>query len=290
MPRVLEDLDLGARHQLACDLGVLRRDQRIAPPPDHERRQHARQVEAVGGTDALAARVEHRPHRVQERLARLGVAQRGVAARHLREVGPGPEARSGEQLPHGASDAEDARVRDQRQHDLRAGQRGRAKEQMHLAPDPAARDEHEPLREGRVLVGELHRDPAAQRVADHGGAAVAEGHQEVAHRSGVGAERVVAARLGGLAVAEQVGRHDRVALGEHGNDLVPLLRVSGDAVDQEDHRAAAARGAVHDAVAVEGDLLLARGEIGDRLRLRLLGLRLLSRLCLRGCGHRPTLS
>ena len=55
-----------------------------------------------------------------------------------------------------------------RQHQLGAGQRGRPQQRMHLGAQPAAVDEHEPLAEHGVFVGELHGDAATERVADHG--------------------------------------------------------------------------------------------------------------------------
>ena len=81
---------------------------------------------------------------------------------------------------------------------------------MHLAPEAAAGDEREALAALRELVGELHRDAAAERVADDGRLLVAEGEADVAQAAGERAERVVAARLRRLAVAEQVGGEDRV--------------------------------------------------------------------------------
>ena len=56
---------------------------------------------------------------------------------------------------------------------------------------------------------------------------VAERDEQVAHAAGVGAERVVAPRLGRLAVAEQVGREHGEALGQrrHDRSHVALLDV-----------------------------------------------------------------
>ena len=64
------------------------------------------------------------------------------------------------------------------------------------------------------LVGELHRHAAAERVPDERRALVPEREQQVADPAGVGAQRVVAAGLGRLAVAEQVGGDDGEALGQ----------------------------------------------------------------------------
>ena len=86
----------------------------------------------------------------------------------------------------------------QRQDELGAGQRGGAQREADLRAQPAAVDEHEPLEPLGELVGELHRDPAAERVADdRGPRRCSSSGQQVADAAGVGAERVVAARLAG---------------------------------------------------------------------------------------------
>jgi hypothetical protein len=85
---------------------------------------------------------------------------------------------------------------EQRQHQLRARQGRGAENRVHLASEAAAGDEREALAALGELIGELHRDAAAERVTDDGGAIVTEGEEDVAHAAGVGAQRVVAARLG----------------------------------------------------------------------------------------------
>ena len=124
---------------------------------------------------------------------------------------------------------------------------------MDLAAETAAPDQDEALDALGELVGELHRDPAAEGVADDRGAVVAEGGDEVADAARVGAERVVAARLGRVAVAEQVGRDDRVLGGEAGDDRRPGVRGARDAVQEDEQRALAALVEAH-AVTVEDDL------------------------------------
>ena len=74
---------------------------------------------------------------------------------------------------------------------------------------------------------------------------------EVAKAARVGAERVVAQRLGGLAVAREIGRDHRVVAGEQGDDVAPRARAAGHAVDQHDDRSRA-RPAIGDLVTVEG--------------------------------------
>ena len=127
----------------------------------------------------------------------------------------------------------------QRQGDLRPGQRGRAQRRGHRPLDAAGPDEHEALGALGVLVGELHRDAAAERVADEGGAVDVEHRQEIAHAVGVGGDGVVAAGLVGAAVPEQVGRDDGVVAGEVVEQRRPGRRVVADAVDQQQDRALA---------------------------------------------------
>ena len=92
---------------------------------------------------------------------------------------------------------------------------------MDLAAEPAAGDEREALAALRELVGELHRDAAAERVADDGRALVAERERDVAEPARKRAERVVAARLRRLAVAEQVGGEDREVVRERRRSSPP---------------------------------------------------------------------
>jgi len=124
---------------------------------------------------------------------------------------------------------------------------------MHVASEAAAGDEDEALAALGELVGELHRDPAAERMADDGRAVVPKGDDRVAHGARVRAERVVAARLRGFAVPEQVGRDHMMLGGQVVDRRVPLVRAPGDAVDEDDQRAVAGL-AKGDPVAVKADL------------------------------------
>ena len=168
------------------------------------------------------ATVDDRSQRVQERTARLGVAQRGIAAGHLGQVVAELQSQAAERLPDRLAHRVQARVGDERQHELGAGQRGCPQQRVDLGAQPAAVDEHEALAEHGVLVGELHGDAATQRVADHGRPPVAEHDEQVAKAGRVGAQGVVAAWLGRLAMAEQVGGEHGVAIGQLRDDLVPL--------------------------------------------------------------------
>ena len=128
-----------------------------------------------------------------------------------------------------------------RDEEVGAGQRGGAQDRADLGAEPAAGDEHQPLDHLRELVGELHRDPAAERVADDGRPLVAERQQQVAQAAGEGAERVVAAAGLGGAVAGQVGGDHGVVAGQRLDHLAPVLAGPGHAVDQQQHRPLAGR-------------------------------------------------
>ena len=104
------------------------------------------------------------------------------------------------------------------------------------------------------LVGQLHGHAAAERVPDERRPLVPERDQQIADPARVGAQRVVTARLGRFAVAEQIGGDDREALGQIGEHVGPRGRRRGDPVDQHHHRAAARR-AIEDAVPVQEDLV-----------------------------------
>src|SRR5262249_53989463 len=75
------------------------------------------------------------------------------------------------------------------------GGRRRAEDGRAPPPEPAARDEHEPFAALGELVGELHRDAAAERVPDDARPLVPEGAEEIAHAAGIRAEGVVAPGL-----------------------------------------------------------------------------------------------
>ena len=60
VPRLVEQLQPATRHALVGGLSVLHRDDPVALTP-HDQRRHLRgQIEAVGGVDPLAGRVDHR--------------------------------------------------------------------------------------------------------------------------------------------------------------------------------------------------------------------------------------
>ena len=110
---------------------------------------------------------------------------------------------------------------------------------LHPAPEPTARHQRQALYPVGELVGELHRDPAAQGMADDGRGPELERQHQVADARRERAHRVVAAGLGALPMAEQVGRQHRVVAGQPRRHGLPDHRGGGDAVDQHDRRAAA---------------------------------------------------
>ena len=132
-----------------------------------------------------------------------------------------------------------------------AGERGGAQDRAHLGAEPAAGDQHQAFDHLRELVGELHRDAAAERVTDHGGALVAERQQQVAQAAGQRADRVVAATGLGGTVAGKIGGDHGVVAGQRLDHLAPVLACAGDAVDQQQHRPLAGLH-VGDRAAVDG--------------------------------------
>ena len=154
--------------------------------------------------------------------AGLGVGQRGIATCHLGDVRPGAQAEPREDLADRPAGTQNPFVREPGQDDLRSRKRCGSEQRMHFAAEAPARDDDEALGEDRILVRELHRDPAAQGVADDRRPAVAKDHEQVTEADRVGPERVVALRLRRLPVPEQVRGHDRELLGQHRRHLRPL--------------------------------------------------------------------
>ena len=142
---------------------------------------------------------------------------------------------------------------EQRQDKLRARQRRGPKQQVDVSAEPATRHEHEPLTPLGELVGELEGDPAAERVSDDTRALDVESHQQVANARRMRPERVIAPRLGRLAVPEQIRRDNRMPGGQHAGHVVPLRRAARNPVNQHDGRSLTRDAEVH-AMPMEGDL------------------------------------
>ncbi len=192
----------------------------------------AARYKPVAGVDGLAADVDHAAHRADERLPVRRTGERAVPAPQLGELRRVDVVTAEE--PADVGRTVDERLRERDRHDvLGTGERQRPQQPADLAAESAAADEHEPVDEFGMLVGELHRHAAAEGVPDDGDAADVEHGEEVAQSAGERAERVVAHRLGRLAVAEQVGSDHVVALGERRHDGVPRARTARQPVDEQ---------------------------------------------------------
>ena len=190
-------------------------DHLVAVAPDDHRGHLVGEVEAVAGADPLAGDVDDGADRVDEGPLGPHVGEAGPRAPHLAEerVGPQPEAAERRGRPRRATSCSSWRRTTGSTNSVPGTVRTRRSGLTSL-PRPPLPTSTRRSRHLRELVGELHGDAAAEAVADDRGALVAEHAEEVADAGGVGAEAVVAARLGALAVAEQVGRDHGVALGE----------------------------------------------------------------------------
>src|SRR2546427_365534 len=213
---VREELEPAPGDRRVRGMRVRGRDHLVALAPHDHGGQLGGEVQAVGGVHALAPRVDDGAQRVDERLAAVRVAERGVALPDLLQVGRGAEAGAPDEARHPSHRVEEPLRADDGQHPLRAREGRRAQHRVHLAPEAAARHQHQALAALGELIRELHGDAAAERVPDDRGARNPEHLEEIADAVRVRAERVVAARLGGAAVAEEVRGDDGVALGEPG--------------------------------------------------------------------------
>ena len=229
------------------------RDRVVPLSPDDQGGQLAEQIEAVDRAHVLASDVDHGAQGLDERAPGRRFLERLHGACHGLHV----DALADAACPHPLADAiegrADAPVGDHPDPGRGTGQRGATEHRAHLMAEAAARDQRKPLDSLGELVEELHRDPAAERVTDDGGAVDADGRQQVADAAGVGAEGVVAADGCGVAVAEQVGSDHGVAVGQPQRHLLPVLRGVDHAVDQYDRRAVTGDPVDHP-VAVQLDL------------------------------------
>ena len=164
--------------------------------------------EPIPGTHPLTGDVDDRSDGVHERTLGPGVGEASPALPDLSPQRVGPKAELAEEAAHRSRHAVDLGREDHRQHVLAPRCGDEAEERAHLLAEPAAGDQHQPLAHLGELVGELHGHTAAEAVADERGPLDVEHDEEVADARRVGAQAVVAAGLGGLAVAQQV-RGDR---------------------------------------------------------------------------------
>ena len=186
-----------ARHRRKCPHGRAAAGmvESLLAPHD-QRRQDRGEVQAVDGAHALAAGCRS----PSARCAGAPGASLPFAATRSR-------ASSTARSPLGRDPPEPQRLRDRRgpcpdsargEHraapSRRPGSAAARSSRWTSLAETAAGDEHEPLAALGELVGELHRDAAAERVPDDRDAVVAERGQQVADAAGVRAERVVTAR------------------------------------------------------------------------------------------------
>ena len=137
---------------------------------------------------------------------------------------------------------------------VEARQRDRPDRRCDLAAEPAGGDQHHALGALGELVGELHGDTAAEAVPDDGHLVDAEDREQVSHTVRVAAQAVVGARLVRLAVPEEIGRDDGVAARELVDDRVPGGVITGQAVQQQQHRTRALLDE-RTSMSVDGDVL-----------------------------------
>ena len=192
---------------------MLDRDRVVPLAPDDQSGQLPEQVEAVHGADVLAANVDHRAQRLQEGPPGGGLLEGSYGASDGLEIDAPAAASRSHALARSLDRRANPAVCDQPEPGGSSGQGGPAQQRAHLMAQAAAGDQGEALDALGELVEELHRDPAAERVAHDGGALDPDGRQQVPDAAGVGAEGVIASDSGGVAVAEQVRGHDRVAVG-----------------------------------------------------------------------------
>ena len=102
---------LAVRHRLVGGDAVLDRDDRVALAPHDQRREQRGEGEPAVRADALAAGLDHGPHRVQERLARAGVVERLEAAAEHLEVAAGAQPDAPQQAADLAPEPEHAGAR-----------------------------------------------------------------------------------------------------------------------------------------------------------------------------------
>ena len=182
--------------------------------------------EPVVRADALAAGLDDRAQRCARKAWRepaLSSSAKPRASTAMSPAGRRPTRPSRPPTPRPRSDQP---LRGQRrQHVVGARQRGGAQQQVDVAAEAAAGDQHEPLGALGELVGELHRDAAAERVADHGDAVVAERGQR--RRARRWRARRASSRRAGVADSpwpEQVGRDHREVLAQQRGDRAPTCR------------------------------------------------------------------
>ncbi len=232
-------------------MGMLDRDDRVAGAPHDEGREIGGELQPVVRADSLSADADDGSEGGEERPPAGRIGQRRVAAADLLGSRSRPEADSPSPLDDGASGIGQGRSTDEPEHVVGAGKREGPQQQVHLAAEAAAADQHEALAELGELVGELHGHAAAERVSDERRALVSEHEQQVAEQGCVSAQRIVAGRLRRLPVAEEIRREDREPAGQEGADRCPRRRAARHPVDEQEDGSLAANAEPHP-VAMQG--------------------------------------
>jgi hypothetical protein len=259
--RVVEDLEPTPFDTLGGCIGVLDGDDVIAVAPEDQGRDGSGQVESIVGADRLPARVDHGAHRADERVAVLRFGQRCIGAPHLGDV-RSPQAAVVQECPEDVTEVANEARADDRQQEFGAGQCKQAENPAHFATESPTAGKHQPLAELRVLVGELHRDSAAERLPDHGGAIDPQcTDEQIADPARMRTQRIIAHRLRGLAMPEKVGRNDRVVACKIGHDAQPSARATCHPMNQQNDGTLARHPVAH-TVAMEGRVLDAQIQVG----------------------------
>ena len=231
---VLEDLEAAPHNRGMGTTGMLHRDDRVTGAPDDERREIRGELQPVVRADSLSVDADDGPEGGEERRPAERIGERRVAAADLLGGRSRAEADSPSPLDDGASGIGQGRSTEEPEHLFGAGKGEGPQQQVHLAAEAAAADQHEALAELGELVGELHGHTAAERVADERRALVPEDEQQVAEQGRVGAQRIVAGRLRRLPVAEKIRREDREPAGQAGADRRPCRRAARHPVDEQE--------------------------------------------------------
>ena len=105
-----------------------------------------------------------------------------------------------------------------------------------------------------MLVGELHGDPAAERLADDGCPIDVEDFEKITDPTGERTQRVIPDGLFGQTVTHEIRRDYGEAIRQEGDHVPPGPRTTGDAVEKEECGPLALH-AVRHVVTVDGDVL-----------------------------------
>jgi ketosteroid isomerase-like protein len=232
-----KDLESASGHCLVGSMCVRNGDQGIFLAPDDHRRQLGGEIESVIGAYALTSEVDQASHGLEERPASLGFLERDERAPHLTEIRARTEPDPSQGL-HQRGDAAVEPNAEPREHHIGAVQRSSPEDRMDLAAQATARDEDEPLGAVWKLVAELQGHAAAERVPDNRSSVFVEGLEQIANQIRVSTKGIVARRLGGIAMAQEIGRDHRVVLDEPRNHFFPGQRARGNSVQQHDRRTA----------------------------------------------------